>query len=90
VILATAKVRRVLDSGAHVVLSSGRSPHGMVRIADLLGLAVDEDDRIWVVFDWDEDGWQSFVSDPEVPAIFQEGGLQGRPMAAELVRPHDA
>jgi HAD superfamily hydrolase (TIGR01484 family) len=42
-------VRRVLDRGAHVVLSSGRSPHGMTRVADLLGLPVDEDDRIWVV-----------------------------------------
>ena len=31
-------VQKVLDRGAHVVLSSGRSPHGMVRIADLLGL----------------------------------------------------
>src|SRR5688500_3564652 len=42
-----------------------------------------EDDRVWVVFDWDEEGWQTFISDPEVPAIFQEGGLQGRPEAAE-------
>jgi hypothetical protein len=49
-----------------------------------------EDDRVWVVFDWDEEGWQRFVSDPEVPAIFQEGGLQGRPQAAELAREHDA
>ena len=49
-----------------------------------------EADRVWVVFDWDEDGWQSFVSDPEVPAIFQEGGLRGRPKSAEFVRPHDA
>ena len=49
-----------------------------------------EDDRVWVVFDWDEEGWQSFVSDPEVPAIFQEGGLQGRPKAAEPGGEHDA
>jgi HAD superfamily hydrolase (TIGR01484 family) len=42
-------VQRVLDRGAHVVLSSGRSPHGMVRIADLLGLPPEEGDRIWVV-----------------------------------------
>jgi hypothetical protein len=42
-----------------------------------------EDDRVWVVFDWDEEGWQSFLSDPEVPPIFQAGGLQGRPKAAE-------
>ena len=29
-------VHRALDAGAHIVLSSGRSPHGMTRIADLL------------------------------------------------------
>jgi heme-degrading monooxygenase HmoA len=49
-----------------------------------------DDDRIWVVFDWDEEGWQSFISDPEVPAIFQEAGMDGRPEAAELIRQHDA
>jgi hypothetical protein len=31
-----------------------------------------------------------FLSDPDVPAIFQEGGLQGRPEMAELAREHDA
>jgi hypothetical protein len=49
-----------------------------------------EPDRVWVVFDWDEAGWQSFISDPEVPAIFQDAGMDGRPKAAEFVRPHDA
>ena len=34
-----------------------------------------ESDRVWVIFDWDEAGWQSFTSDPEVPAIFQEAGF---------------
>jgi HAD superfamily hydrolase (TIGR01484 family) len=42
-------VQRVLERGAHVVLSSGRSPHGMVRIADLLGLPAGGGDRLWVV-----------------------------------------
>jgi len=42
-------VRRAHDAGAHVVLASGRSPHGMTRIADLLGLPVDGTDRLWVV-----------------------------------------
>jgi heme-degrading monooxygenase HmoA len=49
-----------------------------------------EQDRVWVVFDWDEEGWHSFISDPEVPAIFQEAGLQGRPQAAEISGHHDA
>jgi hypothetical protein len=35
--------------------------------------------RVWVLFDWDSEGWQGFVSDPEVPAIFQEAGLIGMP-----------
>jgi hypothetical protein len=42
-----------------------------------------------VVFDWDEEGWQSFISDPDVPAIFQDAGMDGRPKAAEFIRPHD-
>ena len=49
-----------------------------------------DDGRIWVVFDWDEEGWQNFISDPDVPAIFQEAGLQGRPQAAQFLRQHDA
>ena len=35
-------VHRALDAGAHVVLASGRSPHGMTRIADLLDLHGEE------------------------------------------------
>ena len=49
-----------------------------------------EDDRVWVLFDWDEEGWQNFVSDPEVPAIFQEAGSKGKPQAAELGGQYDA
>jgi hypothetical protein len=43
-----------------------------------------EDDRVWVVFDWDEAGWQSFVSDPEVPPIIQAAGHRGKPLAARF------
>jgi len=43
-----------------------------------------EDDRVWVVFDWDEQGWQSFVSDPEVPPIMKEAGHKSRPVAAQF------
>jgi hypothetical protein len=49
-----------------------------------------EDDRVWVLFDWDVEGWQNFVSDPEVPAILQEAGHKGRPQAAELGGHYDA
>jgi hypothetical protein len=48
-----------------------------------------DDSRVWVVLDWDEEGFQNFVSDPDVPAIFQESGLQGRPQMAESAREHD-
>jgi hypothetical protein len=46
-------------------------------------------DRVWVVFDWDEEGYKSLLSDPEVPAIFKEAGLEGMPEMAELAREHD-
>ena len=42
-------VRSALDAGAHVVLASGRSPHGMTRIADALGVQVEGGERIWIV-----------------------------------------
>ena len=44
-----AAVQAVVDAGAHVVLASGRSPHGMTAIADLLDLPREGQDRLWVV-----------------------------------------
>jgi quinol monooxygenase YgiN len=49
-----------------------------------------EDDRVWVIFDWDEQGWQSFVSDPSVPPIVQEAGHKTRPQAAQFAGRCDA
>ena len=49
-----------------------------------------EDDRVWAIFDWDGEGWQSFASDPEVPAIMQEAGHKGRPQVPELGGRYDA
>lgn len=43
-----------------------------------------EEDRVWVIFDRDEQGWKSFVSDPEVPTIMKEAGHKGRPQAAQF------
>ena len=34
-----------------------------------------ENNRMWVVFDWDEQGWADFVSDPEVPAVLKDAGI---------------
>lgn len=42
-------VHRILDAGAHVVLASGRSAHGMTGVADMLGLHAEDRDRLWVV-----------------------------------------
>ncbi len=42
-------VHLALDAGCHVVLASGRSPHGMTPVADLLGLRAVDGDRLWVV-----------------------------------------
>jgi hypothetical protein len=50
----------------------------------------DDDRRVLVVFDWDEEGFRNFVSDPDMAAVFEEGGIQGKPQAAEFVREHDA
>jgi len=49
-----------------------------------------QEDRVWVLFDWDAEGWQSFVSDPAVPPILQEAGHKGRPQAAALGGTYDA
>jgi hypothetical protein len=49
-----------------------------------------DETRVWVVFDWDEDGYKNLVADPEMPAIFEAAGLQSRPEMAEFVREHDA
>ena len=43
-----------------------------------------EQDRVWVLFDWDATGWAAFVSDPEVPAILKAAGHVGKPQAATL------
>lgn len=49
-----------------------------------------EDDRVWVIFDWDAEGWQRFVSDPDVPPIMQEAGHKSRPQVAEFSRSYEA
>jgi hypothetical protein len=43
------------------------------------------EDRVWAIFDWEPQGWQEFVADPEVPPIMREAGHKGPPQVAELV-----
>jgi hypothetical protein len=40
--------------------------------------------RVWVVFEWDEKGWQSFVSDPEVPPILKSAGHTSKATPAKF------
>ena len=49
-----------------------------------------EADRIWAVFDWDEDGWAAFVTDHEVPPIMQRAGHTAKPQGAEFAARLDA
>jgi hypothetical protein len=49
-----------------------------------------EENRVWVLFDWDAEGWQSFVSDPDVPPILQEAGHKSRPQMAAAGGSYDA
>ena len=49
-----------------------------------------ETDRVWVLFDWDEQGWKAFVSDPEVPLMLKEAGHKEKPQIAALARRLDS
>jgi len=50
----------------------------------------DDPNRALALFDWDEEGYQRLLSDPDMPAIFQEAGLQGPPKKAELAGEYDS
>ena len=41
-----------------------------------------EENCVWVLFEWDEQGWAAFVSDPEVPPILKEAGHLDKPKSA--------
>jgi len=44
-----------------------------------------QENRVWAIFEWDEQGWASFVSDPEVPPIMREAGHLDVPQAGLLL-----
>ena len=83
-ILATTKVEDV-DRFLEVFASKGavkRAEHGSK--GSTVFRDPTEEDRVWALFDWDEQGWLSFVSDPAVPPILKEAGHVGKPQAAVL------
>jgi hypothetical protein len=49
-----------------------------------------QEDRVWVIFDWDAEGFKRFASDPEVPPIMKEAGHKGPPQIAEFANRYDA
>ena len=44
-----------------------------------------EENRVWAVFDWDDEGWTAFATDPETPGIMQEAGHLGRPSLGQFL-----
>jgi HAD superfamily hydrolase (TIGR01484 family) len=76
-----AAVRRAHDAGAHVVLASGRSPHGMTVVADLL--ALDSADPGWVVA---SNGAVVFRYPPL--EVVHEETFDARPAVEAILREH--
>ncbi len=84
-LLATTQVEDV-DRFMEIFSTSGaekRKKHGSQGAVVFRDPA--ESDRVWVIFDWDSEGWQSFVSDPEVPPILAAAGHKSKPQSATLV-----
>jgi HAD superfamily hydrolase (TIGR01484 family) len=74
-------VRRAHDAGAHIVLASGRSPHGMTTIADLLDLESGE--PAWVVA---SNGAVVFRYPPL--EVVHEETFDARPAVEAILREH--
>jgi hypothetical protein len=49
-----------------------------------------ESNRVWALFEWDEQGWAAFVSDPEVPPILKEAGHLAKPESAAFLGQYEA
>ncbi len=89
-ILATTQVKD-LDQFLTVFGTAGadkRSSHGS-KGATVYRDPMEEN-RVWVLFDWDNDGWTAFATDPETPGIMQQAGHLGRPSLGEYVGTFDA
>jgi hypothetical protein len=84
-ILATTKVKDI-DHFLEVFGTQGadkRGSHGS-QGATVYRDPIEED-RVWAVFDWDEDGWTAFATDPETPGIMAEAGHLGRPSLGQYL-----
>jgi HAD superfamily hydrolase (TIGR01484 family) len=76
-------VRRAAAAGAHIVLASGRSPDGMILVADLLGVPIDGHDPLWVVA---SNGAVVFRYPPL--EVIHEETFDARPAVEAILREH--
>jgi quinol monooxygenase YgiN len=50
----------------------------------------DDPNRVWACFDWKDDDYEKFLSDPEVPAIARALALREPPVKADPVAEYDS
>ena len=89
-ILATTQVKD-LDQFLNVFGAAGadkRSSHGSK--GSTVYRDPIEENRVWVLFDWDTEGWTAFATDPETPGILQQAGHLGKPSLGQYVGSFDA
>ena len=72
--VSTRQIARPITS--HQLRNSVKLASHKVRAVEIRPVFRDpsEENRVWALFDWDEKGWRSFVSDPEVRPILKEAG----------------
>ncbi len=77
--LATTKVENV-DQFLKIFSTKGlekRKLHGSKGAMVYADPA--EADRVWVIFDWNPEGFKNFASDPSVPSVLHEAGHVASP-----------
>jgi len=90
-ILTTAKISEDFDKFWSTFTTKGaeaRKRHGS-KGAHVYRDPTDAQ-RIWAVFDWTEDEFQEYISSDEAQEIFNQGGIEGMPRAAESVGEADS
>ena len=50
----------------------------------------DDPDRVWCFFDWEIEGYERFLSDPEIPEIARGLALLEPPVKADPVAQYDS
>lgn len=89
-ILATARIED-LDRFLNAFKTEGgplRKEHGS-RGAEVYRDPNDAN-RVWAVFDWDDEGWKSYLADPRAPEVFKDAGLEAPPVEADKVAENES